>query len=66
MDFGLGLGHFPGGGGQLFGGFQGDEGYLRGALAPGHPGHVHGHVAAADDRHPFALGGGCRPWSSLP
>ena len=33
---------------------EGDEGDLA-TLAPGGPGHVHGHVAAADDRHLFAL-----------
>ena len=48
----LGLFHFPGGGGHLFPGFQADEGDVT-PLAPGGAGHIHGHVAAADDQHLF-------------
>ncbi len=50
----LGLCHFPGGSRHLFPGFERDQGDLA-PLAPGGPGHVHGHVAAADDRHFLAL-----------
>ena len=50
----LGLCHFPGGSRHLFPGFERDQGDLA-PLAPGRPGHVHGHVAAADDRHLLAL-----------
>ena len=54
--FVLGLFHFPNGGGHLFPGFQADEADVA-PLAPGGAGHIHGHVAAADDQHLFAVKG---------
>ena len=51
--FAQGLFDFMGKGRHFFPGAAVDDGHL-GAQAPGGAGHVDGHVAAADDRQPFA------------